>query len=203
MNFMSLKTMNISGHAYFVTSKVINQLPIFVFDKFCQIIISNLDFYRNQFRTKILGYVIMPDHIHLILWPQVKYTVSDFLRNFKEYTAKEIIKTLKYYREALAPRPELALYLTRAGLGTCPSRREILISFYKAAKNIERQTFKLWQSRNWIENIYSEKFLAQKLNYIHNNPVRAKMVKEAKDYPYSSFQNYYQDNDSLIKIDKI
>lgn len=187
---MSLKTINIPGHAYFVTSKVVNNLPIFVFDKFCRIILANLDFYRVKFKTKILGYVIMLDHLHLVLWPQGKYTVSDYLRNFKEYSSKQIIETLKNNRKALAPRPELVNYLSRAGLGACPTRKEMLKLSSQAAKNMHGRKYKVWQSRNWVENVYSEKFLAQKVNYIHNNPVRAKMVKEVDDYLYSSGKNY-------------
>jgi len=205
---MTPKTIPIKGHAYFVTSKVAKNLEIFLFDEFCHVIINNLNFYRKRFGFKLLGYVIMLDHLHYIIWPQGKYTISDILRNFKEYSAKQIIRDLKNNREALAPRPELSNYLARAGLGPRSSQdifktRYLLKEFQRAAKNIRGQQYKLWQSRNWIENIYSEKFLRQKLNYIHHNPVRAGLVEKPEDYKYSSYNNYYLNDYSIIKIDKI
>ncbi|MDZ7798159.1 MAG: transposase [Patescibacteria group bacterium] len=199
---MSLKTINIENHAYFVTSKVYYNLEIFVYNKFCQMLINNFKFYRKAKNFKLLGYVIMPNHLHTIIWPQGKNSISDIMRDFKEFTAKQIIKSLNH-REALAPRPELSKYIARTGLGTGSSPSKILKCFKKGAKNINNQNYKVWQSRNWIENIFSIKFLKQKLNYIHNNPVRAKLVKKPEDYKYSSFKNYYRDENKLIKIDKI
>ncbi|MDZ7799138.1 MAG: hypothetical protein U5L76_06090 [Patescibacteria group bacterium] len=122
------------------------------------------------------------------------------MRDFKEFTAKQIIKSLNH-REALAPRPELSKYIARTGLGTGSSPSKIIKCFKKGAQNINNQNYKLWQSRNWIENIFSMKFLKQKLDYIHFNPVRAKLVKNAADYKYSSFRNYYMEDESILKIE--
>lgn len=252
-----LKTINISGHAYFVTSKIIGGLNIFFIDKFCQVIIDNLNYYRKSKNFKLLGYVIMLDHIHLIIWPVGKYNISDIMMNFKEFTAKQIVNYLKQIssnsREALAPRPELVGKMFRqAGLGTYHSLGEesipqltgdssarrgrlafsgrgfrasqvsrsglksrgarlslstsptqLLAYFKEQAKNIKGQNYKIWLSRSWIENIYSDKFLDQKLEYIHQNPVRAGFVKDPVDWKYSSARNYYLNNHSLIKIDLI
>ncbi|MDZ7798275.1 MAG: hypothetical protein U5L76_01505 [Patescibacteria group bacterium] len=52
-------------------------------------------------------------------------------------------------------------------------------------------------------NIYSENKLEQKLNYIHNNPVKAKIVKKPEDYKWSSYRNYYLDDDSIIEINQL
>lgn len=231
-----LKTINVEGHAYFVTTKVIGSQNLFFFDKFCQIIIDNLNFYRKTKRFKLLGYVIMLDHLHMIIWPFGKFTISDILMNFKEFTAKQIIRELEenvtQHREALAPRPELAgesparrgrlafsgmvnypevlsnrenqvprpdLHDNGAGRETRTSR--LLAYFKEKAKNIRGQNYKVWMSRNWIENIYSDKFLEQKLEYIHRNPVKAGFVKDTADWKYSSARNYYLNDNSVIKID--
>jgi len=66
----------------------------------------------------------------------------------------------------------------------------MLSYFKKGAKNINNQNYKLWQAKSWIENIYSMKFLKQKLDYIHHNPVQSKLVKNSEDYKHSSFRNY-------------
>ncbi|MFH1366506.1 MAG: transposase [Patescibacteria group bacterium] len=191
---MTLRTINIPGHAYFVTSKVYQNQNIFVHKKFCEIIITNLKFYRKSKNFKLLGYVIMPNHLHTVIWPLGKYSISDILRDFKKQTAKEIITVL---REGGIQNP--AEIANPGEVGICnpavmagriqnPTFSELLNVF---TVNSKKQTCRLWQSRNWIENIYSKKFLAQKLNYIHNNPVRAKMVKQPENYQYSSFRHYF------------
>ncbi len=59
----------------------------------------------------------------------------------------------------------------------------------------------IWQKSFYDFQIYSDKKLEQKLNYIHNNPLKAGLIKDLKDYPWSSYQNYYLNNNKLIKID--
>ena len=42
----------------------------------------------------------------------------------------------------------------------------------------------------------------QKINYIHNNPVRAKLVDSAKDYKWTSFRAFYLDSKEPLPVDK-
>jgi hypothetical protein len=49
-------------------------------------------------------------------------------------------------------------------------------------------------------NLFAQKFLQQKMNYMHMNPVRAGIAANAEDYPYSSYRNYYLHDDQLIEI---
>lgn len=204
---MALKTINIPGHAYFVTSKVYKNKNVFVYKKFCEIIIDTLKYVREQGKLKLLGYVIMPDHLHLIVWPQGEKYISDIMRDFKKYASRQIIKYMIKSEKRGSPDPRGFVWRDQE---IPPSRETKIIPYPTFSSlltvftvNSKKQTFKVWQSRNWIENVYSEKFLCQKLNYIHNNPVRAKIVKEADGYQYSSFRSYYQNDDSVINIDRI
>jgi hypothetical protein len=60
---------------------------------------------------------------------------------------------------------------------------------------------KIWQKSFYDFPIFSEKKFNEKLNYIHNNPLKAGLVKNLDDYLWSSYQNFYLENNSLIKID--
>jgi hypothetical protein len=73
--------------------------------------------------------------------------------------------------------------------------------FEVAGTETERAEYKVWQDSFWEQNIYTEEFLKQKLNYIHLNPVRAGLCATAADYPYSSYRNYYLGSNELIEID--
>ncbi len=72
------------------------------------------------------------------------------------------------------------------------SRREWLLDrFWFAGANDKRiKNYRFWQEGNHVEEIYTMEFLMQKLNYIHQNPVRAEIVARPEDYLYSSALNY-------------
>jgi len=74
----------------------------------------------------------------------------------------------------------------------------MLDRFRFAAANDRRITnYRFWQEGNHVEEIYTQEFLWQKINYIHQNPVRAEFVARPEDYLYSSAQNYAGDKGLL------
>ncbi len=176
---MSLPRFHIEGHIYYITTVVYKRLPIFTRPNFIIPLYDSLNFYRYNQAFKLLGYVIMPDHIHLIIWPCGKSTISDIMRDYKTFTSKRIIRQAKV-----------------EGIG------EWVAAFRQAGQETGRSTNKVWQDSYWDVNIYTERFLRQKLNYVHRNPVRAGLVEQPKDYVYSSFRNYALDEEWLIEIDK-
>jgi hypothetical protein len=65
---------------------------------------------------------------------------------------------------------------------------QMVFKYHGKFKN--KQTNQIWTHENHAEQIYSQKFLEQKIEYIHNNPVRAGIVERPEDYLYSSARNY-------------
>jgi putative transposase len=61
----------------------------------------------------------------------------------------------------------------------------------------------VWQKRFYDEGIRDTSMLMQKIEYIHNNPIRKNFVILAKDYPYSSYHHYFGNNENMIGIDEI
>ena len=80
-------------------------------------------------------------------------------------------------------------------------KTEWVKKFEEAGNATGWAAYKVWQDSFCEQNIYTPKFLEQKLNSIHLNPVRAGLVDEASKYPYSSYRNYYLDDHQLIEID--
>jgi hypothetical protein len=83
------------------------------------------------------------------------------------------------------------------------SRREWLLDFFsKACEHLKRnQNYKVWQDGYHAEIAHSNKFLKEKIIYIHNNPVKDKIVEFPKDYIFSSARNYASlDNELEIAI---
>ena len=75
-------------------------------------------------------------------------------------------------------------------------------AFQQAGQETKRSKNKVWQDSYWDVNVYTERFLRQKLNYVHRNPVRAGLAKEPGAYAYSSYRNYVLDDQQLIEIDR-
>ena len=102
----------------------------------------------------------------MVLFYQMWYEIS------KKFTSKKIIQTI-------IDEPE--------------SRREWLLPYFqKACEHLKReQQYKVWQDGYHAEHIYSNSFINQKLEYIHNNPVVAGIVDKAEEYVYSSARDYF------------
>lgn len=172
------KRYRIEGSIFYITSNIYNRINIFISPSFIIPILDSLNYYRHQYTCKLIGYVVMPDHIHLLIWPKSEESISDFMRDFKRFTSGRITRQAKV-----------------------EGRNDWIKRFEQAGSETERSEYKVWQDSFWEQCIYSEDFLKQKLGYIHLNPVRAGLVKGAEDYPYSSFRNYYCNDNHLIEID--
>ena len=163
---------------YFLTFTVIKKIPIFTNKKYFDTIISNFEFYRNQYGLKIFYYVIMDNHIHLICKSDKE--ISQSIRKMKSYLSKEFISLLKK-----------------------DSRSWILdlLKFYKK-EHKKNSKYQLWDEGSHPEKIVNLKMLNQKANYIHFNPVKRGFVNEPKDWFYSSARNI-ESLENPFQVDEI
>ncbi len=163
---------------HYITTVTYKRLPIFRSEKTCEIFIEVLKEIRAIHPFKLIGYVIMPDHIHLILNP-LEEKISVIMRKIKGKSAHLIVKWLKKnnFTESL----NKLLLLT---------------------KN-ERQKYAVWQRDFSAIDLWSPKFLRQKLDYIHLNPLRAKFCDHPAKWKYSSYRAYlpHKANEVPIEID--
>lgn len=158
-----------SDKAYFITMTVIEWIDLFTRRNHRETIIETLKYCQKHKGLEIYGYVIMPSHIHMLCRMQEGFIFSDFIRDFKRHSAKQLIRNI-------LEQPE--------------SRREWLIEKFEAAGKKHQQAYKIWQEGYHTIDTWSHKFIYQKLNYIHNNPVEDKIVANPEDYLYSSARNY-------------
>jgi REP element-mobilizing transposase RayT len=114
----------------------------------------------------------MSNHLHLILSSK-KNDLSGLLRDFKKFTAKEIIRAIK----------------DNAG----ESRKDWMLRIFNAegSKNSRNKEYQFWRQDNQPMELYSAGFTFQKLNYIHQNAVEAGIVDKAEEYLYSSARDYF------------
>ncbi|MBN1924250.1 MAG: transposase, partial [Prolixibacteraceae bacterium] len=114
---------------------------------------------------------LMSNHLHIIASAEEEGNLSDILRDFKKFTSKAIIESIKEIPE---------------------SRKDWLLNlFWYAGKNNKKiKYYKVWQDGNDAKEIHSTAFLEEKMDYIHHNPVRAEIVATPEEYLYSSATDY-------------
>ncbi len=163
---------------HFVTATVVDWIDVFSRKVYRDCIIDSLDFCIKNKGMILYGYVIMSNHIHIIVQSS-DGKLSDLIRDFKKFTAKTIL-------EKIQAEPE--------------SRREWMLERFRLAteSHTRNEKYQFWKYGNHPEEIYSNKFMWSKLDYIHFNPVRSGIVEKASHYVYSSASNYVNDTGLLV-----
>jgi Transposase and inactivated derivatives len=165
---------NIEG-LYFVTLTVRHWIDVFTRNEYKDIIIESLDYCRKNKGLEIYAWVIMTNHVHLIIRAKEGYILQDILRDFKKNTSKAVIKTIN---ESLNE-----------------SRKEWLLrGFHTNDGN------RFWQEGNHPIELWTNDVIDEKLNYIHNNPVKAGFVFREQDFLYSSAADYTGEG-RILEID--
>ncbi len=164
---------------YYLTLQVVDWIDIFTRQKYRDIIIENLSYCQQNKGLEIYAWVIMSNHIHLIAKSE-HAELSNTLRDFKSYTSKLILSEIDSPGE---------------------SRKEWMLKQFKEAafKHKRNSDYQFWTHENHAELLFSNKFVEQKLDYIHNNPVRAAIVFKPADYQYSSAIDY-ADGKGLLDV---
>jgi len=155
---------------HYVTFQIVNWVDLFTRKVYRDIVIESLKFCQVNKGLEIYAFVIMSNHIHILLRSSTG-KLSDTIREFKSFTAKQILLAIEMESE---------------------SRRDWMLNLFEfAAKRHKRnEKYQVWTHENHAELIYSDNFIFQKLNYIHENPVRAGIVEKAEDYLYSSARDF-------------
>ncbi|HRZ76725.1 MAG TPA: transposase [Bacteroidales bacterium] len=168
---------------YFVTLTIVSWIDIFTRPEYKNLIADSLIYCQKNKGLEIYAWCLMSNHLHMICRATGYPTLSDILRDFKKYTAKELISKMEQ--------------------GTESRKKWMLNEFEFAVRHLNRiENYKVWQDGNHAEEVYSLGFLYQKLEYIHQNPVRQMIVVNPEDYLYSSARNY-ADLSSMIDVIKI
>ncbi|MGC2670512.1 MAG: transposase [Candidatus Acidiferrum sp.] len=131
---------------------------------------------RGRYQFRLIGYVLMPEHVHLLISEPKNGSVSRVLQVLKQRVSR-----------------------TMRGKKRRASSRQLSLEFGDAMKDDRR----FWQRRFYDFNVWSDAKRKEKLLYMHANPVRERLVKHPKEWPWSSFSFYAKDEQWLIRIDPV
>lgn len=156
---------------YFLTFQVVGWADVFSRKVYRDFILENLTSSRNEKGLYLYGYVIMSNHIHLVV-QQKDGKLSEWVRDFKKFTSKKLLNLI-------LENPQ-------------ESRREWLqmIFEYHAKFNKRNGDLQFWTHDNHAIELYRPEMIESRMKYIHDNPVRSGIVEKPEDFLYSSARNY-------------
>jgi putative transposase len=144
------------GHLHFITFSCYLRLPLLKTPRARDVFVRELEKARDEMGFQLIGYVVMPKHVHLLISEPKQGTPSTVLQKLKLRVARKLRKRRKPVNTGQFELPFV-------------ETREALPGF--------------WQARFHDFNVYSERKRQEKLNYIHENPVKRGLVSHSKDWP--------------------
>ena len=166
---------------YFLTFTVKNWY--YVLDRHYRwnIIANSLKYFQKNKGLKLYGFVFMINHLHLITFS--KDTIA-FVRDFKKFVAREILKNIRQTEPNMLKIFRVQVRDTEPTVGKI-FRVQVRDTEPTVVRDTE-PTYEFWNKTNMPELIVSEKFFLQKMNYIHENPLKRNYVIKTEDWYWSS-----------------
>ena len=167
---------------YFVSFATVNWVEVFTRQIYFEVLAESIDYCRAEKGMELYAYCFMPSHVHFVFRSK-NGDPAGLLRDFKKHTSKKVIKAIENNVQE--------------------SRKEWLIELFEKAAATKNNVSKrqLWQHHNKPIELWSDKVIKQKIDYIHNNPVGAGFVTEPIHWKYSSARNF-EDDHTILTIDE-
>ena len=170
-------------YAHSVTFTVVNWIDVFTRDEYRTIILDSLNYCIRNKGLIVHAYCIMTNHVHLIISSKQGLNMAFIVRDLKKFTSYKIIDTIKN--------------------NPLESKKEWMIWMFERAgrKNASNERYQFWQNGYHPIELSNPVLVKQRLNYLHDNPVRAGFVLASEEYKYSSARNYSGGIDCMMEVE--
>jgi REP element-mobilizing transposase RayT len=152
-------------YPYFMTCTIVGWLAVFTRPEAVQIVFDSWTFLHNEKDFRLYGYVVLENHLHLVASAP---NLSNAMKSFKMYTARQIIALLETNGATVLLKQLRALKL----------------------RHKTDSEYQVWEEGSKPKQISGGEMMLQKLEYIHNNPVKRGYVDDPLHWRYSSARNY-------------
>jgi putative transposase len=163
------------GHLHFITFTCYRRLPLLRSVRARNVFVKLLGEVRDRYGFCLVGYVVMPNHGHLLISESEKGTPSIFVQVLKQRVSRSLRSRKR---------------VSSGQLGMDFVSGEISLLHF-------------WQRRFYDFNVWSLKKRVEKLHYMHMNPLKNKLVHHPKDWHWSSFSFYSNPKHGLIRVDPV
>jgi putative transposase len=162
------------GHLHFLTFSCYRRLPLLGTARARNAFVAALAKIRERYRFRLIGYVVMPEHVHLLIGESANCTPSLVLKVLKQRVSRDLRKRRR-----------------RVAAG------QMRLVFKEGDARLPR----FWQPRFYDFNVYSAKKIREKLEYMHANPVKRGLAGNPGEWAWSSFLSYEKGERGLVAID--
>ncbi|MEW5994215.1 MAG: transposase [Candidatus Zixiibacteriota bacterium] len=168
---------NSPGHAHELTFSCYRNRPFLIDEQTCQYLADAVNQARDKHCLKIWAYVFMPDHVHLLLYPESEdYSMSSVLLTIKQSVARRVLIHVRKHRPALLKQ---------------------------FATGHRSKPYHFWQDGGGYDrNLTNRTAILKAVDYIHNNPVRKGLVSSPGEWKWSSFSDWHDEKPGPIHVDR-
>ena len=166
---------------HFVTFSVVGWVVVFSREYYKEIIVDSLKYCQENKGLVLHAWVIMSNHVHLII-SSSSNKIENLVRDIKKFSSKQIIKAIQEH--------------------PAESRKEWMLNIFNYAgkQNNNNKDFQFWKQDYHPIELNTHEIMQQRLNYLHENPVKSGLVWEAWNYKYSSAIDYNTNENGLLKL---
>jgi len=169
----SLKRYYGAGDLHFITCSCYRRRPWLASARRRDLFLEILEQTRQRYGFVVVGYVVMPEHFHLLISEPEKGTPSTVLQVLKQRFARRVLRERRR---------------------RCVSAQGLLWK--------ELEDLHFWQARFYDFNVWSEPKRIEKLRYMHHNPVERGLVSEPEQWRWSSFRSYAFGEEGRVRINQ-
>ncbi len=162
-----------SGDLHFITCSCYQRQPWLNTAERRDLFLRTLEEVRIEHRLVILGYVVMPEHFHLLMTEPQQGNPSTAMQSVKQRFAQRVVP-----RRRCSPVP-------------CKTGKE---------RGTPRLAMPFWQPRFYDFNVWTEKKRIEKLRYMHDNPIKRGLVDAPEQWRWSSYRTYVYGEAGLVRI---
>ncbi len=167
-----------NGQSHCLTFSCFKRQVFFQREIFCGYMLEALQLGRTKGQYALLGYVIMPEHVHVIILPNHGIKISQILTTIKQSVSK---KALLYVKN------------------DCPAMLSQMMDVQPSGE----YHYRFWQrGGGYDRNLRSRDDITEKIRYVHANPVRRGLVQLKSDWKWSSYNAWKTGQDEPIPIDR-
>jgi putative transposase len=171
------RTINQPGHAHELTFSCHDRLPLLSKDRSRQWLIDSLRTARQRHGFSLWAYVIMPEHVHVLLLPADTSTIESILQSIKLGVSRRAMSFLRTHDAGWMQR-------------------------LKVVRPSGEAEYRFWeQGGGYDRNIIEPATAWNAVDYIHHNPVRRGLARSITDWPWSSARWYKGLSDVLLPMD--
>ena len=178
-------------YLHFITTSCYQRWSLLARPEDRDLLLETLEEVRRSYRFVVVGYVVMPEHVHLLISESERGNPSTVLQVLKQRFTRKVLRGRGSHPSNTAKggaAEELGSHASNTAKGGAAG--ELSSHPSNTAKGGAAQEGHFWQKRFYDFPVWSKEKRIEKLNYIHQNPVKRGLVQEPDQWKWSSYRYY-------------